>query len=218
MDAVNEDLLLRTEMYDNIKKQGALSDLAITILSITALSSFQEKNIYFFILVLFVIVTIEARIVGCRNTVYYLSTYLNIRENEKYNNGDQNVILWENRINSFKKYLYGSKENICIRILRVFPFKISFLIRHSVMFIISLYVFFRAVDILPLPSKSENVFCFILLLALVAINTILTLYVFFDKIFISQKYKTAWRRILNAEEPMSHRTDKTTTTNPHTSI
>lgn len=190
----NEYETLRNEMDENLKRQDSINNLIFTILGLSFAFSTWYENIAFIIMILFISDILLARIIQCRNTIYYLSTYLVTIE--KVN--QENNASWERHLKEFRKQKYGLplKWNIVNIISRV-SYLFSKIIKNFGNLVLASFMFIQLIRITRNASISNAYiiiiyavagFCFLL-------NLIFTISICTDK-RIRKEYENRWSKIL----------------------
>lgn len=183
---MEEYKMLRLEMDDCIKKQDVLNDTVFTILGLTSILSYLdsiEKELL--ILILAISTILLARIIHCRNTVYYLATYLRYLENNSVIG-----INWENNILKFKE----SKTTANWLYKRYGGF--SSIIKNMGFVLITLFVMYRFVISYVFAEKSAMSICLLVIALIICLfNIVLTLLICCDK-KLKNIYYEKWIKVL----------------------
>ncbi len=192
----NEYETIRKEMDDNLKRQDSINNLIFTILGLSFAFSTWYENIAFIIMILFVSDILLARIIQCRNTVYYLSTYL--LTIEKINS--ENDVNWEKNLKEFRKQKYGLpfKCNI-VNIIICLAFSFSRIIKNFGNLVLASFMFIQLISIIRSTTLSN---IYLIIIYSVAGLCFLLNIVFTITICIDQKirveYENRWCKILKS--------------------
>lgn len=186
---------LRSELEENIKKQDTISDFIFTILGISFAFSTWFEDCAFIITILFISDILLARIIQCRNTVYYISTYLSVIEETS----DINGIKWEKDLKEFRKLPYGLPfEWNLISIINVFSSRTATLIKNFGNLVLALFMESILVHII-ITSEIELLYLItiiVLSIVFLIINIAFTITICTDK-KLRVVYEKRWKDILN---------------------
>lgn len=185
---------LRNEIEENLKKQDSINNLIFTILGLSFAFSTWYENIAFIIMILFISDILLARIIQCRNTVYYLSTYLVTIEN----NNQENDINWEKNLKEFRKQKYGLpfKFNI-VNIIIWLSFSFSSIIKNFGNLVLAFFMFIQLIKIIQYTNLSDLYLTIIYSATGLCLlfNIIFTTTICIDK-RIRNEYENRWSKIV----------------------
>lgn len=194
---------LRNEMDENLKRQDNINNLIFTILGLSFAFSTWYENIAFIIMILFISDILLARIIQCRNTVYYLSTYLvTIEKNQKENN-----VSWEKDLMEFRKQKYGLplKWNI-VNIISRLSYWFSRIIKNFGNLVLSSFMLIQLIRITRNASISD---AYIIIIYIVAgfcflLNIIFTISICTDK-KLRIEYENRWSKIIKKNTSLAQK-------------
>ena len=231
---IEEYKALNEEIDEGIKKQETTSNLVITILGISALSSTPDKdnsilslpnNIYFLLAIMFVSCVLLSRIIHYRNTVYRCMTYLELETDNVIDEENKKIpFVWERHVEKFKSSQFGNRATNINKILSLITLGLPFLLKNAGYFVLSVLVSLKTFNILKELDQSiidKSIIQFIIIAALV-INFILTLFIFCDRLILQPRYSAIWKQILdeekNASNPSTPKSNQIKRANNNTSI
>ncbi len=187
--------MLRTELDDNIKKQDDLNNAIYTVLGLSLVLNDWLENMLFLVTVMLTSAVLLSRIIHCRNTVYYLSSYLGSKEGLICSR-------WEKRIDSFKTKIlkrnnFTYKKHIFIN----FIFKCAFVMKNFGNVILCSFVFVQALNLLK--AAEEETYVKIILFAIILLSFVLNI-IFTGVICtdrrIKKQYTQIWQEVINENE------------------
>lgn len=189
--------LLRTELESNIKKQDGINNLIFTILGLSFAFTTWYENVAFIIMILFISDILLSRILQCRNTVYYISTYLTMIEEL----GKEDV-SWEKNLRQFRKLPYGLplKWNP-INILNWLSSKCANIIKNFGNLILASFMLIQLLHIMNSTDVNGiySISIYILSGACYLLNVIFTIAICTDR-RVRKEYEERWTKILNQGE------------------
>ena len=135
-----ENLMLRSEIEENLKKQDQVFGIVISILGLTNIFSHVSENVLFLFLILFLSTLLQLRILEYRNIVYYISTYM-VMFLEK-----DTDFKWETRLREFKKegYTYENGK-LGNKIINTVVIRFGRIIKHFIILGLVVFMLLRIV-------------------------------------------------------------------------
>lgn len=192
----NEYEFLRKELTENIKKQDTISNLIFTILGVSFAFSTWYENIAFIIIIIFISAILLSKIIQCRNTVYYLATYMLLIEKSEEEN-----ISWESNFKQFRKKPYGLPLKFKFtNIINWFSFRIADIIKNFSNLALATFTFVRLIQFV-INSKLNTlniVIIFILGGCFYLLNVIFSIAICTDK-KMRKEYENRWSEILKED-------------------
>lgn len=179
--------MIREEIVDNIKKQDEIGNTIFVVLGLSIVFNNWIENVMFLVVVLLFSSVLLSKIIHCRNTVYYLSSYLLTDEALE-------CCQWERKIVLFKKTAYrGDKNNGFIR----FMFHCAFVMRNLGNLIFCFFVFAQITSITYQPDNITwiNYTLFSVAILALALNIVFTVVICIDR-KVKDQYKGVWDQIL----------------------
>lgn len=189
--------ILRTELDSNIKKQDRINNLIFTILSLSFAFTTWYENVAFIIMILFISAILLSRILQCRNTVYYISTYLAMIE--EFGKED---ISWEKNLRQFRKHPYGlSLKWNPINILNWLSSRCAGIIKNFSNLVLASFMLIQLLHIMTSTDVNGvySITIYILSGACYLLNIIFTIAICTDR-RVRKEYEERWAKILNQGE------------------
>ena len=183
--------MIREEIATNIKQQDEISNTIFIVLGLSMVFNNWIENVIFLTSVLLFSSVLLSKIIHCRNSVYYLSSYLLTNKALEY-------CQWERNITLFKKTAYCSDKNSgFIR----FVFHCAFIMRNLGNLIFSFFIFTQIVSIIFQSCSFNWVKITLLIISFLALglNVIFTIVICVDR-KLKEQYKEIWDKIINGKE------------------